>query len=34
LEALAFQKKSQKTALTDIALARKRFGELVRERKG
>jgi phage-related protein len=30
----AFQKKSQKTALRDIALARKRFGELVRERKG
>ena len=29
----AFQKKSQKTALTDIDLARKRFGGLVKERK-
>lgn len=29
----AFQKKTQKTAAVDMALARERFGELVRERK-
>lgn len=29
----AFQKKSRKTARIDIALARTRFGELVRERR-
>lgn len=29
----AFQKKTRKTALTDLALARARFGELVKERR-
>jgi phage-related protein len=29
----AFQKKTRKTALADIALARARFGELVKERR-
>jgi phage-related protein len=29
----AFQKKSQKTARTDIAVARKRFGDLAKERR-
>lgn len=29
----AFHKKARKTALIDIALARKRFGHLVKERK-